>query len=624
MKRSLIHGLVPILVFVGGALWLAGCGGVFFDDGAEDVGMSERGGYFFLVENETQRIIMLDRNLAERGSWAFSTFTSEDFIQGVTCDDATLWVAAAGDADAIYRLDLSAGDDPVVLRTLKAPPEGQGTVRDIAWDGTHLWVINAGSVTYSTPPELFRIDPVTGDILARHVLPSAEPRGLCHVGPNAGDYGESAAIGLYYTDKDDNFIYIFSTERSLWRDGFAAPVPPRGQPAGVSYIFPAGIHFDGDNFWIVNSSGPADHLFLLDRTGVERQRFDLPYERPGAVVWSPRNLATPAPPAVTEVFPNLGSPGQSRTVAVSGSGFREGLAVSFGAGVAVVATTREDADHLTVVVEIDAAAEAGPRDVTVTNPDGQQGVGRGLFRVVADDDPSLGSLWLADLGTGALRRYSIIDRAWRESYSSTSISTASQQGLTFDGEMLWLSFSLPDRLLARVDTTGGTLSLVRDLSARPTGTVRDLTWDGQHLWVANQSTTTPDWNVIDRVDPVTGEILETVPAPRTAGGLRGIVWADGNLYANDKDADSVYVWRPDVEKWQAAFAAPLPPGGGQDVVFPTGMTWDGVSFWMCNSSGDYDYIFQVSPDGTVLGTVEVPNRGSAQPTGLVYTPAPQP
>ncbi|MFO7610176.1 MAG: hypothetical protein R6X35_13485 [Candidatus Krumholzibacteriia bacterium] len=313
MKRTLTKGLVPVLLAVGGALWLAGCGGFFFDDGDEAVGLHNREGYFFLVENETQRILMLDRHLAERGSWPFAAFTGEAFVQGVTCDDATLWVAAAGGADAIYRLDLSSGEDPVVVRTLPAPPDGQGTVRDLAWDGSHLWVLNAGSVTYGTPPELFRIDPETGDVLERHALPSAEPRGLCHVGANAGDYGESAAAGLYYTDKDDDFVYIFDTGRSLWRDGFSAPVPPRGQPAGVFYIFPAGIFFDGDNFWTVNSSGPADHLFLLDRAGGELQRFDLPYGQPGAVAWSPRNLAAPAPPAVTEVFPNLGGPGQSRT-----------------------------------------------------------------------------------------------------------------------------------------------------------------------------------------------------------------------------------------------------------------------------------------------------------------------
>jgi hypothetical protein len=49
------------------------------------------------------------------------------------------------------------------------------------------------------------------------------------------------------------------------------------------------------------------------------------------------------------------------------------------------------------------------------------------------------------------------------------------------------------------------------------------------------------------------------------------------------------------------------------------MTWDGVSFWIVNSTGEFDYIFQVAPDGTVLRTVEVPGRGTATPTGLAFS-----
>jgi streptogramin lyase len=600
----------------------AGCDGLFFADGDDAVGIQPQGGFFFLVDNDTQRILMLDRHLSEVRSWSFSTFTAETFVQGLTSDESTLWVSVAGDADALYQLDLSEGPEPVVLTTLPAPPDGRGTVRDIAWDDGLLWVLNGGSVTYSTPPELFRVDPISGEILDRHELPSAEPRGLCRVDANEDVYGQGASVGLYYTDKDEDRVYRFATDRSVWFEAFDAPVPPRGMPAGIFYIFPSGIVFDGETFWTINSSDEADHLFRLDESGGELQRIDLPYESPGAVAWSSRNLAAPAPPAVTEVFPNVATRGDARSVTVSGTAFREGadLEVSFGVGVTTDSLRFENGEELTVHITIADDAPYGPRDVTVVNPDGQQGVGEGLFRVVEGDDPSLGSLWLADLNGGTVRRYSISEQSWEEVYDSTPISQASQQGLTFDDEKLWISFSLPDRVVVRVDTTGGVLTLDRDLAARSTGTVRGLSWNGQDLWVANQSSSTPEWNVIDRIDPVSGETLETIPAPRSEGGMRGTVWADGELYANDKDADAVYVWLPDEERWEEAFSAPIPPGGDEDVVFPTGMTWDGLSFWMCNSSGEYDYIFQISPDGTVLGTIEVPDRGPAQPTGLVYTP----
>lgn len=614
------HGFLAVVT----AITLAGCGGFFLGDGEEADGVQELGGFFFLADNETQQVLMLDRSMATLRSWAFDTFTSEEFVQGLTCDDATLWVSVAGAADALYQLDLSSGEDPVVVRTLDAPPERRGTVRDLAWDGANLWVLNGGSATYATPPELFQLDPGTGQILAQHTLPSAEPRGLCWVGPNADVYGSGAQVGLYYTDQEDDFVYVFSPERSLWFDGFAAPVPPRSLPAGTLYIFPTGIHFDGVNFWIVNSSGPADHLFRVDATGAERLRIDLPWERPGAVTWSATDLTRSPAPEVLEVSPNTGGPGARKIVTVGGSGFRggAGLSAEFGAGVVTDSLRFETTSRLTAYITIAVDAALGPRDVTVTNPDGQSGTGAALFQVV-DDDPALGSLWLGDLAAGTLRRYSINDREWVEVYDTTPVSQASQQGMAFDGEKLWLSFSLPDRLIARVDTTGGALTPDRDLAARTTGTVRDMTWDGTHLWVANQSTTTAEWNVIDRMDPESGEILQTIPAPLAAGGIRGIAWADGRLYANDKDADSVYVWLPDVEQWQAAFAVPVPPGGGADNVFPTGMAWDGFSFWMANSTGEFDYVFQLSPEGTVLSTIEVPDRGTAQPSGLAYTPAPQ-
>lgn len=624
MNKTLTASRALVVLALGAVVMSAGCGGLFFDDGNEDEGVQSSGGYFFLVDNETQQILMLDRHLAVRRSWPFTAFTSETFVQGVTCDDGALWVSVAGAVDAIYRLDLTAGPAPVIVRAFAAPPEGRGTVRDLAWDGAHLWALNGGSVTYATGPELFKLDPLSGTVLAQHALPSAEPRGLCYVGPNADVYGGGARVGLYYTDREDNFIYVFSPERSLWFDGFAAPVPPRSLPAGVFYIFPSGIEFDGQRFWTVNSSGPADHLFRLDANGAVQLRIDLPYERPGAVAWSPRDLTVAPAPEVFEASPNTGGPGAHKIVTLTGAGFRDGagLAADFGAHVATDSLRFESTTRLTAFITISEDAALGPRDITVTNPDGQQGSGAALFRVVADD-PSLGSLWLGDLAAGTVRRYSINDRAWVEIYDTTPISQASQQGLTFDGEKLWISFSLPDRLVARVDTAGGVLSLDRDLAARATGTVRDLAWDGQHLWVANQSTTTPAWNLIDRLDPQTGEILQTVPAPLSAGGIRGIAWADGSLYANDKDSDSVYVWLPEAERWEAVFAAPVPPGGGPDNVFPTGMAWDGTSFWLANSTGEYDYIFQLSPEGTVLSTIEVPDRGPAQPSGLVYTPRSQ-
>ena len=78
---------------------------------------------------------MLDRNMKAVRSWPYSDFTAESYVQGLTFDGDALWASVAGSDDSIHQLDLADGDAITVIRTLVAPPDGQGTVRDIAWDG---------------------------------------------------------------------------------------------------------------------------------------------------------------------------------------------------------------------------------------------------------------------------------------------------------------------------------------------------------------------------------------------------------------------------------------------------------------------------------------------------------
>jgi hypothetical protein len=602
---GLFLAIVTVLAAMG-----AGCE-LFFDDGDDSTGMNTRGGYFYLVDNRTEELVMLDRNMLLVRSWPFSDFTSGDFLQGVTYDGDALWVSVAGGDDMIYRLDLTSGDGVQVTRTFEAPPEGQGTVRDIAWDGEFLWVLNSGSVTHNNPPELFQLDPADGAILSRYELRSTEPRGLCHVGPNGNVYGYGAPEGCYYTDKDDDYIYVFDTDRRTFRnEGFPAPVGPRGE----NYVYPVGISFDGVDFWTANSSGVADYLFRLDYEGVKRHRVDLPYEEPGAIVWVDRDLGRPGPPVVREASPNTGAPTGRKEVVVKGSGFRDGLAADFGIGVSVDSVTSVTLSEFTAHITIAADADLGPRNITVTNPDGQQGVGVGLFTVV-ESDPSMGHLWFLDNANDVLHLYSINDGVVLETYDTSPVAPGgSLQGLAYDGTDLWLSAGGTDDIVVRIDTTGGVLSALHVFGAPPEGdgTVRDMAFNGSDLWIPNSGS-----DEIYRVRQTDGVVLETIPTP--GGETRGITWADGRLYCNDKDTDAVYVWDAGSSSWTVAFEVPVPPGGTTGNRFPTGLTWDGVSFWLNNSTGEFDYIFQIAPDGSVLGTVEVPDRGTAQPTGLAFT-----
>src|SRR3989441_1055210 len=84
---------------------------------------------------------------------------------------------------------------------------------------------------------------------------------------------------------------------------------------------------------------------------------------------------------VSAVSPNQGSTGATVAVTIDGSGFVSGATVSAGAGITVSNVAFASSARLTASFAIDSAATAGPRDVTVTNPNGTGGSLSGGFTV---------------------------------------------------------------------------------------------------------------------------------------------------------------------------------------------------------------------------------------------------
>ena len=66
---------------------------------------------------------------------------------------------------------------------------------------------------------------------------------------------------------------------------------------------------------------------------------------------------------------------------MTGTNFQAGASASFGAGVTVTSTTVVSSTQLSVALAIATTAALGPRDVTVSNPDGQSAVSPGGFTV---------------------------------------------------------------------------------------------------------------------------------------------------------------------------------------------------------------------------------------------------
>ena len=88
-------------------------------------------------------------------------------------------------------------------------------------------------------------------------------------------------------------------------------------------------------------------------------------------------------PIVGLCNPDMGSPGERQTVTVAGSNFLDGATVDFGERVNVQNVTFVSSTQLDVQIRVHNRAASGPRDVTVTNPDGQSSgpSGAGCFEV---------------------------------------------------------------------------------------------------------------------------------------------------------------------------------------------------------------------------------------------------
>src|SRR5262249_30678938 len=85
-------------------------------------------------------------------------------------------------------------------------------------------------------------------------------------------------------------------------------------------------------------------------------------------------VTLPPMPTIRSLEPSNRVPGPGVAVPVTGSSFQPGATASFGADVAVTSTTVVSSTQVSVALSIVATAATGPRDVIVTNPDGQAAV----------------------------------------------------------------------------------------------------------------------------------------------------------------------------------------------------------------------------------------------------------
>jgi len=149
-----------------------------------------------------------------------------------------------------------------------------------------------------------------------------------------------------------------------------------------------------------------------------------------------------------------------------------------------------------------------------------------------------------------------------------TIDVAAHAGTAFDGEHL---FQIAEERIQKIDVqTGRVLSTI----PTPSGGASGLAWAEGSLWVGQHRN-----RKIHQVDPQTGTILRTIDSNRL---VTGVTWVDGELWHATWEGDDSDVRRVDPRTGEVLESVAMPPGTGV-----SGLESDGGDQFYCGggSSG---------------------------------------
>jgi glutamine cyclotransferase len=158
-------------------------------------------------------------------------------------------------------------------------------------------------------------------------------------------------------------------------------------------------------------------------------------------------------------------------------------------------------------------------------------------------------------------------------------------GVTYDGHRVWAATGA--RLVALDPASGATLRTL-DVAC-DAGTA----FDGKHLYQIAE-------NRIDKIDPDTGEVLASIPAPGN-GQDSGLAWAEGTLWVGQYRERKIH----QIDPQTGAILRTI-----ESNRFVTGVTWVDGELWHGTLEGDESELRRVDPrTGAVLERLEMP-RGA--------------
>jgi glutamine cyclotransferase len=155
-------------------------------------------------------------------------------------------------------------------------------------------------------------------------------------------------------------------------------------------------------------------------------------------------------------------------------------------------------------------------------------------------------------------------------------------GVTYDGKLVW--FAAGDSLEAFDPDTGKPQKSLKVQAHAGTA------FDGTHLFQIAESR-------IQKIDPETGSVLATIPAPG-GGGDSGLAWAEGSLWVGVYRERKIHQIDPETGKILRTIESNR---------FVTGVTWTNGELWHATWEGDESELRRVDPkSGEVLETLQLP------------------
>jgi len=167
------------------------------------------------------------------------------------------------------------------------------------------------------------------------------------------------------------------------------------------------------------------------------------------------------------------------------------------------------------------------------------------------------------------------------------VQTPYSEGITFDGEYLWAcgweeSNGYGSHLF-KIDPETGDISASLAYPGDYAGNwPHGIAFDGTNLWANNFATHT-----LDKINPVTAELIDTLPAPSDFSV--GITWDGASLWTNDFQQSLIFKQAPYTGEVLGSTYIPI--------TNMRGMAWDGNYLWTVSWEAATIYKIDVGPLG---------------------------